>query len=187
MINGRKGVGVCLMAAIAMISVSVADLDAQSAPTRKGPSVSLGIASGAPGQESELQLKLDAPPDLKIGKLDAVLTYADGALKFEKVSGYLLDLKKIVVEAEEKPPANGQRTLLVSVRSAAPDTSLPIEPLVTIVFTAEEATKPGVLDVDLKATALALNGGEIAPLAVYPGRINIQELSVFFGCFFYMH
>ena len=158
---------------------------AQSAPL-DSPRLSLGISAGAPGADTQVQLTLAGPRDMALRKIDAVVSFADGTLEFQKVAGYLLDSEILKVETREEKPEGGQRKLLVTV-TANSDKPLPLGALVSLHFKVTKETKLGVLDVKLAAKVLGLDSKEITPVAVFGGRINIQDPKIFFGCFFYMH
>lgn len=158
---------------------------AQTPP--ENPRLSLGIAAGTSDVESELQLKVALPPGLQLGRIDALLTYPAETLNFEKIAGHLVEQGRVKVDTEVQAVDGGRRTLRLTVRSAEPGAALPVDALANIVFKVGKEVKPTVLDVALQAKVFTPDGREITPVAVYPGRINVQERAVFFGCFFYMH
>lgn len=151
------------------------------------PRLSLGISAGAPGSDSEVQLKLAGPPDMGIVRIEAVITLPAGKLDFDKVTGSLLAAEVVKSQTALQQANDGRPMLLLSLDSGSPDRPLPAGVLATIKFKVRKDAGLGVLALGLTVKAFARDGQPVDPVSAFGGRINIQEPAIFYGCFFYMH
>jgi hypothetical protein len=171
--------------AVALASFA-APVRAQLVSAPDAPRLSLGISAGAPGSETEVQLKLAGPPDMDVGRIEAVIS-VPAVLEFKEVGGSMIAAELVKARTKVGPAKDGLTELAISLESGSSERSLPAAVLANVSFTVRREAKPGVLNLGLRATAFARDGRDLGALESFEGRINIQEPDVFYSCFFYMH